>query len=118
MATVSTERDGARPLQRRCESRIHAQLNVRVEDAQQATLQTHSRDFSLGGLCITSPRTYPAGHRLQLQIELGGDFLEIYGVVAWTQPREEALGVRFVDVPEEAEYRLEAVVWLLTGLSA
>ena len=36
MATVSTERDGARPQQRRCESRIRAQLDILVEDAQQA----------------------------------------------------------------------------------
>jgi len=118
MVTVSTDGDGLRPVQRRRESRIYAQLNVQVEDDQEATLQTHARDFSLCGLCITSPRTYPAGHRLHLQIELGGDFLEIDGVVAWTQPREETLGVRFVDVPKEAEHRLEAVVWLLTGLMA
>jgi hypothetical protein len=61
---------------------------------------------------------YSVGRPLQLHVALGGDCLELCGVVAWTQPQEGLLGVRFVHVPEEAGHRLEALVWVLTGLMA
>ena len=50
MATVSTERDGARPQQRRCESRIRAQLDILVEDAQQARFKP-TRETSRSAGC-------------------------------------------------------------------
>ncbi len=69
-------------------------------------------------MCVRSPRPYAVGHHLAIQIALGGEYLELQGVVTWTNPSEQVHGVHFVDVPPEAEARLEAVVWLLTGLAA
>src|SRR5271157_5487749 len=91
------------------ESRIRAQLEVRLEGTQAAAVQTQSRNISLGGLCVRSQQTYPVGHPLHLEIALGGEWLELRGVVAWVQPDQDAVGVRFANVPEEAARRLEAM---------
>jgi uncharacterized protein (TIGR02266 family) len=118
MASTETE-EVHRPLHgRRTESRISARFEVGVSDPVGTEFQVDSVNLSLGGLCLESRQHYPLGHPLQLDISLGTEPLQLRGVVAWSRPEQAAVGVRFVDVSEETERRLEAVVWLLSGLAA
>jgi hypothetical protein len=50
-----------------------------------------------------------------MNILLGDEAVDLRGVVAWSRPQEAELGVRFVDLSEEAGARLEAVVLLLAA---
>jgi uncharacterized protein (TIGR02266 family) len=114
---ASTE-EGLFQLPRRTESRISARFEVGVGDPSGAAFQVDSVNLSLGGLCLESQQHYPLGHPLRLDIALGAESLQLRGVVAWSRPDQAAVGVRFVDVSEETERRLETVLWLLSGLAA
>ncbi len=59
----------------------------------------------------------PVGMLLGLNIVLGDEPFEVRGVVAWSNPRASELGVRFVDLSQEAGSRIEGVVWLLAAAS-
>jgi uncharacterized protein (TIGR02266 family) len=118
MLSASTEAEVVRPFHGRTESRISARFEVGVRDPSGAAFQADSVNLSLGGLCLESRQHYPLGHLLQLDIALGAESLNLRGVVAWSLPDRAAVGVRFVDLPEETEHRLETVIWLLSGLAA
>jgi uncharacterized protein (TIGR02266 family) len=117
MEIASTDPELVQPFNGRRESRISARFKVGVRDGSGAVFQADSLNLSLGGLCLQARQDYPPGHALQLEVALGAEPLDLRGIVAWNRPDEAAVGVHFVDVSEEAERRLETVVWLLAGLA-
>jgi uncharacterized protein (TIGR02266 family) len=99
-------------VERRREKRVPTRIEVRFTDAVHAArvLHAYSRDFSPGGLCLSTRRVYTLGRRLALTLVLSGDRLPVDAVVAWVRPKEKAVGVRFVDVPEDLRARLVALM--------
>jgi Tfp pilus assembly protein PilZ len=105
-------------LDSRRESRVAVQVDLSLAPAEDLadTTQTASVNLSLSGVCVRTERRYPVGQLLVLCLTVGTEYLELHGVVAWSEPQIAELGIRFVDLSDEAYSRLEAVVWLLSGL--
>jgi len=99
----------ARPERRRA-PRISARIEVRFKAGSQAAaaLRAYSLNFSVGGLCLKTEKTYPIGAKLKLFLKVERSNLEITGVVAWE--RRGAIGVRFVNLRPEDRHRLERLV--------
>ena len=95
---------------RRQEERISAKLEVRFEARSEAAkaLKAYSVNLSAGGLCLRTKRVYPVGASLQLTLNVGGETFELEAAVAWA--RDEAIGVRFVNVRPDDKERLRRVV--------
>jgi len=98
--------------ERRRETRIPTRIEVRFTDAVHAArvLHAYSLDFSLGGLCLRTRRTYPVGRKLTLSLVVASERLPVDAVVAWVRPVEKAVGVRFVDIADEVRARLLALM--------
>ena len=47
-----------------------------------------------------------AAAALGLTLVVGSERLPVDGVVAWVRPQQRAVGIRFVEVPEEIRIRL------------
>lgn len=94
--------------ERRREARVPTRIEVRFTDAVHAArvLRAYSLDFSLGGLCLRTPRVYPVGRALKLSLVVGRERLAVDAVVAWVRPVQKAVGVRFIDVADEVRARL------------
>ncbi len=113
MADESTS-DGS---ERRAEERLSAKFEVRfaqTDDAARA-LRAYSLNFSPGGLCLKTRRTYEVGTPLDLAVTIGGQSFELFGVVAWV--KGGAIGVRFEDLEPEIRDRLEALTATLRKVS-
>ena len=111
-AQLSESRD------RRREGRFPAEVDLSLAPAEGVgdVLRTSSVNLSLSGLCVRTERRYPVGQRLALCLTLGAGPFDVRGVVVWSRPQTAELGIRLVDLSEEACSRLEAVVWILAGL--
>jgi uncharacterized protein (TIGR02266 family) len=109
---VNPPRPAGPAAERRREQRIPTRIEVRFTDAVHAArvLHAYSLDFSLGGLCLQTRRVYPVGRRLTLSLVVGSERFRVDAVVAWVRPTQRAVGVRFVDVAEEARARLLALM--------
>lgn len=101
---------GSSGADRRQHERVSARIEVRFGKADQAAraLRAYSLNFSVGGLCLKTQRTYELGDRLSLSMTIEGQELEMMGVVAWV--RGEAIGVRFENVKDEDRQRLQQLV--------
>jgi uncharacterized protein (TIGR02266 family) len=72
----------------------------------------HSRDLSVGGMCLETATALPEGSYLNLKFFLEGDEGSIVtpGQIVRVQATEEGsyeVGIRFLDLPEEAHGRLQ-----------
>jgi len=72
----------------------------------------HSRDLSVGGMCLETAKALPEGSYLNLKFILEGDEESIVtpGQIVRIQTTEEGLyevGIRFLDLPEESHRRLQ-----------
>lgn len=105
----------SRPEDRRSAPRYAARFDVRFYSSQAAAraFNAFSVNFSAGGLCVRSRQAYAVGDPLKLELRIEGVLFELDAVVAWV--RGEAVGVRFVDVPDDMRAKLEAVA---KGLAA
>ena len=90
----------------RAPARIEVHFKAGPEAA--AALKAYSLNFSVGGLCLRTEKTYPIGAELKLFLKLEKSNIEVTGVVAWE--RRGAIGVRFVDLRPEDRERLERLV--------
>ena len=104
----------------RRESRLAVQVDLSLAPAEDLadTTQTASVNLSLSGLCVRTERRYRVGQPLVLHVTLGTERLDLRGIVVWSRPQTAELGIRLVNLSEEACSRLEAVVWILAGLAA
>jgi uncharacterized protein (TIGR02266 family) len=100
------------PEERRADSRIPARVEVHFRDAAEAAeaLRVYALNFSVGGICLRTERSYPVGHALELIVLVDDERFELEGVVAWARPRDQAVGLRFREVEPNARERLGALV--------
>jgi len=98
--------------ERRSTDRIPVRIEVHFRDAAAAAeaLRSYAVNFSVGGICLKTERTYPLGHLLQLVLLVDEERFELEGEVAWARAREQAIGVRFREVEPGAKERLAALV--------
>ena len=98
--------------ERRATDRIPLRIEVHFRDAAAAAeaLRSYALNFSVGGICLRTERSYPVGHLLQLVLLVDAERFELEGVVAWARVREQAIGVRFREVDAAARERLAALV--------
>lgn len=97
---------------RRSHERVTATFDVRfpeLEDAARA-LRAYSLNLSAGGLCLRTRRSYDVGSRVRLQMSVNGEDFDLEGIISWVRDESEAIGVRFIDVSEEDQLRLQDVV--------
>ena len=85
-------------------------MEVRFEEAGQAAraLKAFTTNVSSGGVCVKTQATYPLGHRLALQLQIADQRLELTAAVCWV--RQEAVGLRFVDLSDEHRKTIGALV--------
>lgn len=95
--------------ERRRETRFPVQFEVRFAASAQAAraFRAYSLNFSVGGLCLKTSRTYEVGEPLHLRMTVEGQQFEVEATVAWV--RKGAIGVRFENLSEEEQARLEAL---------
>lgn len=107
-----TESPAALYANRRSHERVSATFDVRFEQTQDAAraLRAYSLNLSAGGLCLRTRRSYDVGSRVRLQMSVSGEDFELDGIISWVRDDAEAIGVRFVDVKEEDQLRLQRVV--------
>ena len=98
--------------ERRAADRVPVRIEVHFRDAAAAAdaLRSYAVNFSVGGICLKTERSYPVGHVLQLVLLVEDERFELEGVVAWARAREQAIGVRFREVEPAAKERLAALV--------
>jgi uncharacterized protein (TIGR02266 family) len=98
--------------ERRAADRIPVRIEVHFRDAAAAAeaLRSYAVNFSVGGICLKTERTYPVGHLLRLVLTVEEEQFELEGVVAWARGREQVIGVRFREVEPGAKERLAALV--------
>ncbi len=98
------------PANRRNEERISARFAVRFTETQDAAraLRAYSLNLSAGGLCLRTRRSYDVGAQVQVAMEIGGESFNLAAVIAWV--RDEAIGVRFINMREEDRVRLQRVL--------
>jgi uncharacterized protein (TIGR02266 family) len=97
---------------RRAHERVTATFDVRFQEAQDAAraLRAYSLNLSAGGLCLRTRRSYDVGSRVRLQMTVSGEDFDLEGIISWVRDDAEAIGVRFVDVSDADQMRLQAVV--------
>jgi len=98
--------------ERRTQTRIPVRIEVHFRDAAAAAeaLASYAVNFSVGGICLKTERSYPLGHLLQLVLLVEDERFDLEGEVAWSRAREQAIGVRFREVEPAARERLAALV--------
>ena len=98
--------------ERRAADRVPVRIEVHFNDAAAAAeaLRSYAVNFSVGGICLKTERSYPVGHLLQLVLLVEDERFQLEGVVAWARTREHAIGVRFREVEPAAKERLAALV--------
>lgn len=95
MSTKATSKATQRPEDRRQFERIPARVEVRFQERMTAAkaFRAFSLNFSSGGICLKTDKSYSVGHALQLFITISNEEHELLGVVAWV--RGGAVGIRF-----------------------
>lgn len=97
---------------RRAHERVTATFDVRFQEAQDAAraLRAYSLNLSAGGLCLRTRKSYDVGSRVRLQMTVNGEDFDLEGIISWVRDDAEAIGVRFVDVSDADQSRLQRVV--------
>ena len=97
------------PRDRRREPRLPAKIEVRFAETEQAAkaFRAYSLNLSVGGLCLKTPRKYELGTPLRIQLLIEGRHFDLEAKVAWA--RSGTIGVRFENLSEDDQQRLEAL---------
>lgn len=94
---------------RRRDVRIPAKIAVQFHEPTAAAkaLRAYSLNFSTGGLCLKTQKTYAIGQVLSLTFAVETRSLDLKGEVAWV--RGGAIGVRFIDLSPDQREVLEEI---------
>jgi uncharacterized protein (TIGR02266 family) len=100
-----------RAQERRRWERVPVRLWAESTDGE-ATYFNQAADLSVGGIYFASAVPHPVGTVVGLKLDLpGGEPLECRGVVANAKGGDAGgMGVRFVDLGDDARARIEAAV--------
>jgi uncharacterized protein (TIGR02266 family) len=98
---------------RRREVRIPAKIAVQFHEPTAAAkaLRAYSLNFSVGGLCLRTQKTYAIGQILELSVAIEKRALDLKGEVAWV--RGGAIGVRFIELNPTQREALEELATAL-----
>lgn len=90
--------------------RFPAKIEVRFSHPSEAAkaLRAYSLNFSVGGLCLRTQKSYAIGDPLRLEMKITGKEFRFKGVVSWA--RDGAIGVRFVDLTDQDRDQLTQLV--------
>jgi uncharacterized protein (TIGR02266 family) len=99
-------KSGRPPIERRSEERVAGRIEVRFSEPLDAAraFRAYSLNFSVGGLCLKTQRTYEVGAKLGLTLTVEGHEYHVSGIVAWE--RDGAIGVRFENLSASDRQRL------------
>jgi hypothetical protein len=84
--------------EQRVQPRLATALSVRLEHARRGTRQTRTlQNLSLGGIACYSDEPVPTGDRVSVEMAIGGQALQLEGVVVWCRGAAGRfeLGLRF-----------------------
>ena len=97
---------------RRTHERVTATFDVRFLEAEDAAraLRAYSLNLSAGGLCLRTRRSYDVGAIVRLQMTVSGEDFDLEGIISWVRDDAEAIGVRFINVSDANQARLQRVV--------
>jgi len=79
-------------------------------DGQDSTGVASTKDISLGGLYMNTHAQVPEGQNLMLRIPIGAQEIVCSAEVVYRNPGL-GLGVRFIDLSDEARALLEREIW-------
>lgn len=105
--------DPATGADRRQHERIATRVEVRfgrTEDAARA-LRAYSLNFSAGGICLRTSKTYAVGDGMRVAMKIEGEEFDLHAAVAWC--RAGTIGVRFDELSNDDRARLERVAQAL-----
>ncbi len=99
--------------ERRSHPRVDARIEVRFQQTSDAAkaMRAFSVNFSAGGLCLKTQKSYPVGSSLRLSLTVGKQSFDLKGNVVWA--RGEVIGVRFEEVSAQDRDRLDALAEML-----
>ncbi len=79
-------------------------------NGQDSTAVASTKDISLGGLYMNTRASVPEGETLMIRIPIGKHEIVCSAEVVYRNPGL-GLGVRFIDLSEEARALLEQEIW-------
>lgn len=96
------------PRQRQQEGRLRRRLEVRYSDGKTPPGMGYSGNLSMQGIMIRTPRVFPPGTILDLELRFAGGTVKTRGRVmwaregplAWVSSGRIGMGIRFIDPPE------------------
>ncbi len=92
---------------------VRLDVNFRHGDAY---LYSRASNLSEFGIFLVSDDPLPQGATLELQFNMpgGGEPLIVTGEVVWVDEgaadREQGMGIRFIDLPQETKTRVKALI--------
>lgn len=97
-----------RPRPRQQEARLRRRLEVRYSDGTNPPGMGYSGNVSPHGMMIRTPRVYPPGTLLDLELRFAGGTVNLRGRVMWAREGPMVwissgrigMGIRFIDPPE------------------
>lgn len=97
------------PRPKQQEARFRRRLEVRYTDGTNPTSIGYSGNLSPHGVMIRTPRVYPPGTTLDLELRFAAGSLKVRGRVMWAregpmvwlQSGRVGMGIKFIDPPED-----------------
>jgi len=95
--------------ERRRGTRARVAIDVEERTAEALYFQRAS-SLSRTGIWLEGTLAHPPGTRVELDLALPGGSVRVVGVVVGRDPEDVGMAVRFVDVSDATQARIDAVV--------